>query len=53
MVEDHTKDINDFTNEAQTGSDTEVKTWATKTLPVLEHHLAMSDSTNALVKFKQ
>lgn len=42
MVEDHKKDIADFTKEATTGKDPVVKAFASKTLPTLRMHLQMA-----------
>jgi putative membrane protein len=42
MVKDHKKDIKMFKKEANSGSDSQMKEWASKTLPKLEHHLEMS-----------
>jgi len=42
MVTDHQKAVADFTAEAKTGTDSEVKGWATKTLPTLQAHLKMA-----------
>jgi len=39
MVEDHQKDIAAFEKEAASGSDPDVKSWASKTLPTLRSHL--------------
>jgi putative membrane protein len=38
-VEDHEKDIKEFEKEANSGSDPDVKEWASKTLPTLQAHL--------------
>jgi putative membrane protein len=46
-VEDHQKDIKEFEQEAKSGSDPDVKNWATKTLPTLQAHL---DAARALNK---
>jgi putative membrane protein len=43
MVKDHKDDIDDFKKEAEKGNDTQVSTWAKNTLPILEHHLMMSE----------
>jgi putative membrane protein len=40
MIEDHQKDISAFEKEASSGSDPDVKNWASKTLPTLRAHLA-------------
>ncbi len=39
-VKDHEKDISEFKNEAQYGSDPNVKQFASNTLPILQQHLA-------------
>ena len=46
MVDDHEKDISDFTNESTSGNDAEVKAFAAKTLPVLQGHLTAAKSLN-------
>jgi putative membrane protein len=45
MVVDHKKDIADFRKEANSGADSDVKTWASNTLPTLQQHLQMAQST--------
>jgi putative membrane protein len=49
MVADHRMDVAEFKRESQRGSDADVKAWASKTLPTLEHHLQMAESTNGKV----
>lgn len=39
-VEDHQKDIAEFEKEASSGTDPDIKNWASKTLPTLRAHLA-------------
>jgi putative membrane protein len=39
MVEDHEEDIKAFKTEAENGSDTALRSWASTKIPVLEHHL--------------
>jgi putative membrane protein len=39
MVNDHAKDVNEFKREANSGRDSEVKSFASSTLPTLEEHL--------------
>ncbi len=39
MVQDHTQDVADFQKEAQSGSDAQVKDYASKVLPVIQAHL--------------
>lgn len=50
MVMDHRADVNEFRRESQHGMDPDLKAWAAKTLPTLEHHLQMAESTDAKVK---
>jgi putative membrane protein len=38
-VKDHQQDVRDFQQEAKSGSDADVKSFASKTLPILEDHL--------------
>jgi len=45
MLEDHKEDVNDFQNQAEHGSNKEIKSFAAKTLPVLTVHL---DSAKAI-----
>jgi putative membrane protein len=44
MVSDHKTDISEFKREAERGADADLKAWAGKTLPTLEHHLQMAES---------
>jgi putative membrane protein len=50
MVSDHRTDVNEFRRESEHGADPDVKAFAAKTLPTLEHHLQMAESTDAKVK---
>jgi putative membrane protein len=43
MVMDHKDDIDEFRKEAKNGNDSQFNAWAKNTLPVLEHHLRMSE----------
>jgi len=43
MVRDHKKDIKEFEREATDGIDSDVKAFATKTLPALREHLRMAE----------
>ena len=45
MVKDHKVDIEDFKKEANSGNDAQMSEWAKKTLPILEHHLNMSEES--------
>jgi putative membrane protein len=42
MVHDHKKDICAFKKESRKGGDSDLKQWASTTLPTLEHHKQMS-----------
>jgi putative membrane protein len=50
MVMDHKKDICKFKKEAKKGDDAGVKAWAANTVPVLEQHKQMSETTCKAVK---
>jgi putative membrane protein len=50
MLSDHKHDVADFKKEASSGKDSELKAFAAKTLPTLEDHLKMAQSTHAAVK---
>jgi putative membrane protein len=43
MVKDHKEDIDEFKKEAQDGKDPELKAFAAKHVPILEHHLQMAN----------
>ena len=44
LEEVHKTDIAAFENEAKSGNDSELKAWASKTLPTLKQHLAMVEA---------
>lgn len=50
MVNDHKKDIEEFKKEASQGGDASLKSFASKTIPTLEHHLMESEKAKAAVK---
>lgn len=50
MVTDHRADVNEFRREANSGTDPDLKAFAAKTLPTLEEHLKMAESTDTQVK---
>lgn len=50
MLADHKQDVADFKKEAGSGKDSDLKAFAAKTLPTLEDHLKMAQSTHAAVK---
>ena len=49
MLADHKTDVNEFRMESKSGKDTEVKAFATKTLPTLEEHLKAAQDANKAV----
>jgi putative membrane protein len=52
MVKDHKKDIEAFNQQANTGTDADVKNWAAKTLPTLREHLQLGESAAEKVGVK-
>jgi putative membrane protein len=49
MLMDHQHDVAAFKREAKTGTDTDLKSWASKTLPTLEEHLTLAQNTASKV----
>ena len=49
VIEDHQKDIAEFEKEANSGSDPELKAWASGKLPTLREHLKMAEDARAKV----
>lgn len=49
MVTDHRKDVSEFQKQSTSGTDADLKSWAGKTLPVLQMH---RDSAEAINKIK-
>lgn len=49
MVSDHRKDVNEFRRESKTAKDTDVKQFASNTLPTLEEHLKQAQQTASSV----
>lgn len=47
MVQDHQKDIQEFQQASQNLQDSDVKQWATKTLPTLQQHLQRAKQVDA------
>lgn len=47
MVEDHQKDVQEFTDKAQNSKDSDVKQWVSKTLPTLQKHLEKAQQIDA------
>jgi putative membrane protein len=50
MVSDHKKDVSEFKHEASSGTDNDVKGFASQTLPTLEEHLQMAEKMNGSAK---
>jgi len=50
MVADHKTDVSEFKKEADKGTDTDLKQFASSTLPTLQEHLQMAESTASKVK---
>ena len=42
MVKDHLEDVAEFSKESRTAQDADIKSFASKTLPTLQHHLRMA-----------
>ncbi|MES2678651.1 MAG: DUF4142 domain-containing protein [Bacteroidota bacterium] len=53
MVKDHKEAIGEFKNEAKNGIDPDVKSWASATLPLFEHHLQMSKETCKTIRYEK
>jgi putative membrane protein len=49
MVKDHQHDVADFQKEADHGTNTNLKTWASTTLPTLQEHLRLAQETENAV----
>jgi putative membrane protein len=50
MVAEHKATVDEFRRESRNGSDPEVKAWAAKSLPTLERHLRMAETTAGKLK---
>jgi putative membrane protein len=50
MLKGHRKDVKEFQRAADRGKDPDVKTYASKTLPVLQEHLKQAEDMHAQVK---
>jgi putative membrane protein len=49
MVSDHKKDVSEFQKESKSGKDADVKQFASDTLPTLQDHLKMAQTTASKV----
>jgi len=47
MVKDHKKDVADFQKESNSGKDSDVKSFASATLPTLQDHLKMAQDASS------
>jgi len=47
MVKDHKKDVSEFQKESKSGKDSDLKSFASTTLPTLQNHLKMAQDINA------
>ena len=52
MVKDHDKDVKAFQKEADSGKDSDLKAWASKTLPTLKEHQDQAKQVHASVQGK-
>jgi putative membrane protein len=50
MVKDHRKDVKDFQRESEKAKDSDVKSFASKTLPTLQDHLKEAEGLQSQVK---
>jgi putative membrane protein len=50
MVSEHKKDVAEFRKQSQSAKDPAIKSFAAKTLPTLEEHLKLAESTKAALK---
>ena len=50
MVSDHKEDVSEFRHESEHGTDADIKAFAAKTLPTLEEHLHLAESTEGKLK---
>jgi len=50
MVDDHKKDVAEFKKESNAAKDPDVRNFATQTLPTLQEHLQLAQTTNDEVK---
>ena len=50
MVDDHKKTVALFEKQAKSGKDGDLKSFAAKTLPILQEHLALAQSTHDALK---
>lgn len=50
MVKDHKEDIKEFEEQAEDGSDPEIKEWASSKLPTLRNHLEEAERVHEAVK---
>jgi putative membrane protein len=49
MVKDHKKDVSEFQKESKSGKDSDLKSFASTTLPTLQNHLKMAQDINSRI----
>lgn len=52
MLQDHQKDVEEFTDQSQKAQDPDVKQWAIKTLPILRKHLEKAQPVGTRIGLK-
>jgi len=52
MVKDHKEDVKEFEEQAEDGTDPEIKEWASSKLPTLRNHLEEAERVHEAVKEK-
>ncbi|SNC77238.1 putative membrane protein [Hymenobacter gelipurpurascens] len=53
MVKDHEEDVKEFTKASVKASDPEIKAFATKQVPVLQHHLEMAQKMSTALESRK
>ena len=53
MVKDHEEDVKEFTEASVKASDPEIKAFATKQVPILQHHLEMAQKMSAAIESRK
>ncbi|QJX46953.1 DUF4142 domain-containing protein [Hymenobacter taeanensis] len=53
MTKDHQEDVNEFTEASVKASDPEIKAFAAKQVPILQHHLEMAQKMSAAVEARK
>lgn len=53
MVKDHEEDVKEFTEASVKASDPEIKAFATKQVPILQHHLEMAQKMSSILESRK